>query len=308
MLPQLVDSFDEPFGNATAVLASSLSRVTREHVKVVLTGDGADELFFGYPRYRGLALAARYRRISPLALRRLGAVLSRAIPESTSGRHSLRRAREFLATGAKPLVDAYGDWIGYFTPDLLGELLTAELQPEVPHATDFLHSLLHPNGRELDLNEISRAELESFLAYNVLEYADKMSMAHGLELRAPFVDHQLVDYVGSMPPELKLRGATTKWALRQALGPDLPPPVLQRAKRGLNPPLGAWLADGARPLVRELLSPEAVRERGLFEPAAVRALLRSQERGRRDRSLHIWALLVLELWFRRRVDHLELPL
>jgi asparagine synthase (glutamine-hydrolysing) len=158
----------------------------------------------------------------------------------------------------------------------------------------------------VDLNDISRVELQSFLAYNVLEYADKMSMAHSLELRAPFVDHELVEYVATMPAHLKLRGSTTKWALRQALGPDLPPPVLRRSKRGLNPPLGAWLAGGARPLVEELLSPEAIRSRGLFRPEAVARLLDEQQRGRRDRSLHIWALLVLELWFQRRVDSLEL--
>ncbi len=301
MLPRIVDSFDEPFGNATAALVWSLSEVTREHVKVVLTGDGADELFFGYPRYRGLALAGRYRHACPAPLRSVLAAASAVIPEGTSGRHTARRAREFLSTGAMSTADAYRAWIGYFSPAMLNELLVPELAPEALHVGSFLAGLL--DGKpDPDLNDISRVELQSFLPYNVLEYADKMSMAHGLELRAPYVDHHLVEYVGTLPVEMKIRGATTKWGLRQALAPELPPQVLGRAKRGLNPPLGAWLATGAKPLIDELLSPGAVRRRGLFRPDAVVRLLEAQRRGRRDLSLHVWALLVLELWFRRRVD------
>jgi len=300
-LPSIVDGFDEPFGNATAVLTHSLAAATREHVKVVLTGDGADELFFGYPRYRGLALAERYGALPLGPIRRLLAAGARALPESTTGRHSLRRAREFLSAGGMSPRDAYLSWIGYFTPGLLERLVLPGLCDEAEHATRFLSDLIGANGR-LDLNEISRVELDSFLPYNVLEYADKMSMAHGLELRAPFVDHHLVEYVSTMPADLKLRNGTAKWALREALGNDLPEAVLRRPKRGLNPPLGAWLAGPAAPLVSELLSKDRIRRRGLFRPEAVDQLVQEQRRGRRDRSLHIWALLVLELWFQRRVD------
>jgi asparagine synthase (glutamine-hydrolysing) len=302
-LPSLVDSFDEPFGNATAVLVSALSEATREHVKVVLTGDGADELFFGYPRYRGLELFQRYKRWTPRALRELAARASTLVPEGKNGRHAFRRAREFLAAGPLDTAAAYKSWIGYFTPELLETLvLPGALESAAPeNVTAFMDGLL-AGSTEPDLNRISAVELQSFLPYNVLEYADKMSMAHSLELRAPFVDHTLVEYVATMPGHLKLRNGTTKWALRQALAPELPPAVLKRPKRGLNPPLGAWLSDGAAPLIRELLSPDAVRGRGLFRPDAVVRLMAEQESGRRDRSLHIWALLVLELWFRMRVD------
>jgi asparagine synthase (glutamine-hydrolysing) len=136
----------------------------------------------------------------------------------------------------------------------------------------------------------------------VLEYADKMSMAHGLELRAPFVDHLLVDYVASMPAQFKLKNGVSKWALRQAFSNELPSELLRRPKRGLNPPLGAWLAGPLKGAVQELLNPNVVASRGLLRPEGVARLLDEQKRGRRDRSLHIWSLLVLELWFQRRVD------
>jgi asparagine synthase (glutamine-hydrolysing) len=301
MLPSLVGSFDEPFGNATAVLVSSLAEATREHVKVVLTGDGADELFFGYPRYRGLDLLQRYRRWTPRSVRGFAARASALVPEDTNGRHEFRRAREFLAAGLLDVATAYKSWIGYFTPELLGELIKPDFMVNPSEVTALLDRLLG-GSTEPDLNDISEAELQSFLPYNVLEYADKMSMAHGLELRAPFVDHTLVEYVATMPSDVKLRHGTAKWALRQALGSDLPSAVLKRAKRGLNPPLSAWLSDGAAPLVSEMLSREMVRKRGLFNPDAVAHLLAEQRSGRRDRSLHIWGLLVLEMWFRARVD------
>jgi asparagine synthase (glutamine-hydrolysing) len=301
MLARIVDGFDEPFGNATAALTWALSAVTREHVKVALTGDGGDELFFGYPRYRGLQLLDRYRRVPVGPLKKLAAVASRAVPENTTGRHTGRRLREFLAAGTMSPQAAYASWIGYFTPEMLSALVVPELGLDVRRAAGFVHSLF--NGADtLDLNEVSRVELQSFLPYNVLEYADKMSMAHGLELRAPLVDHVLVDYVASIPAELKLRNGVAKWILREAFADKLPTPLLRRPKRGLNPPLGAWLAGPLRSAVQELLSPQAVRRRGLFRPEAVRRLLAEQAHGRRDRSLHIWSLMVLELWFQRRVD------
>lgn len=301
ILPQIVDGFDEPFGNATAALTRALAAVTRQHVKVALTGDGGDELFFGYPRYRGLQLADRYRRAPLGPLRTLAAAASHGLREGTSGRHTARRVREFLAAGSMAPKEAYASWIGYFTPDMLARLLVADAAARESHPRAFLDGLF--NGAEhLDLNKISRVELQSFLPYNVLEYADKMSMAHGLELRAPFVDHLLVDYVASIPSDFKLRNGISKWVLQQALAHDLPPDVLRRPKRGLNPPLGAWLAGPLASTIRDLLNPEAIRRRGLFRPEAVARLLEEQKRGRRDRSLHIWSLLVLEEWYRRRVD------
>ena len=304
LLRAIVQGFDEPFGNATAGLLWALSRETRAHVKVALTGDGADELLFGYPRYRGLELARRYRRL-PLSLRSALGGLSRAIPESNRGRHGFRRAREFLAAGTHAPIEAYADWIGYFTPDFLAGALAPPLGQAGSRAADPLIDLF--GGQYRDLNDLSRVELQSFLPYNVLAYADRMSMAHGLELRAPFVDHELVDYVATLPPHLKLRRGVTKYALREAFRAELPRATLRKPKRGLNPPLGAWLATSAAPMVRELLAPAVVRRRGILRPDAVERLLAEQNSGRRDRALEVWALLVLETWYRVHVDGSDVP-
>jgi asparagine synthase (glutamine-hydrolysing) len=299
-LPEIVRSFGDPFGNATAALVKSLSSVTREHVKVVLTGDGADELLFGYPRFRGIELLGRYQRLTPSLLRRLGAAAARAIPESTSGRHGRRRAREFATAGTRALPAAYSDWVSYFGSSELDSLLGPELRSAEARRPS-LEEVIEEETFA-DLNALSRVELRTFLPNNVLTYADRMSMAHSLELRAPFLDHELVEFVGTLPPSAKLRGGMSKWALREAMAPDLPAGAMNRPKRGLNPPLGAWLRDQAAPLVRELLGPEAVRRRGLLQPDAVARLITEQRRGFRDRSQHIWGLLVLELWCREVLE------
>ncbi len=301
MLPMVVDHFDEPFGNPTALLIAGLSRATRDHAKVALTGDGADELFLGYPRHRGIELQQRVHARVPGPVRRLMAAGGGRFRDRTDGRHTVRRMREFLEAADLPLAHAYDSWVSYFTPDMLADAVEPAHRLQAERAPEFLMDLFRDAGP--GLNGVSAVDLSSFLPYNVLHYADKMSMAHGLELRAPFVDHHLVEYVSTMPAALKLHNGTSKWALRQAMGGLLPEISLTKTKRGLNPPLTAWLA-GASDVVDDLLSDESVRARGLLRPEAVRALRHEYKAGIRDRALHVWALAVLELWFRRRIDTL----
>ena len=300
LLPEIVRHFDEPFGNPTALLVYELARLTRAHVKVALAGDGADELFAGYPRFRGITAAARYRRV-PRRVRALAAAGARALPESTSGRHSLRRAREFALAPFESLDDAYVSWITYFDParrrDLYSAALAERLRESAPPER-FLFELFDraPHG---DLvNRLSFVELQSFLPCNVLEYGDKMSMAHGLEVRAPFTDHRLVEYVVGLPGSEKLHRGRSKAILRRALESRLPERSLTKRKVGFNPPIGLWLRGELSKLVDSHLSRDVVESRGLFRPEAVESLVGELRGGRRDVSLHVWSLIVLEQWQR----------
>jgi asparagine synthase (glutamine-hydrolysing) len=300
LLPELVRHFDEPFGNPTALLVYELSRLTRQHVKVALAGDGADELFAGYPRYRGLAAAQWYRRV-PAPVRALAAAGARALPESTRGRHGLRRAREFALAPVESLDETYLSWITYFDPARRTELfapgLTERLR-ESPPPERFLQDLLARAPRNDLVNRLSYVELQSFLPCNVLEYGDRMSMAHGLEVRAPFTDHRLVERVFALPGSAKLQRGRSKALLRTAAESRLPQRPLAKRKVGFNPPMGLWLDRELRPLVASHLSREVVETRGLFRPAAVEQLVRDLRGGRRDVSLHVWSLVVLEQWQR----------
>jgi len=300
LLPEVVRHFDEPFGNPTALLVHELSRLTRQHVKVALTGDGADELLAGYPRFRGVAAAERYRRV-PRPVRALAAVGARALPESTSGHHGLRRAREFALAPLDSLDDAYISWITYFQPQVRERLFTpavAEQLRESAAPEQFLTTLFDRAPRDDLANRLSFVELQSFLPCNVLEYGDRMSMAHGLEVRAPFTDHRLVESVFALPGTDKLHRGTSKAVLRRAAAGHVPGRVLGKRKLGFNPPLGVWFRGDLAPLLESHLSREVVESRGLFRPERVEALVSELREGRRDVSLRVWALIVLEQWQR----------
>jgi asparagine synthase (glutamine-hydrolysing) len=303
-LAKIVWHFDQPFGNPTAVLMYMLSKLTREHVTVALAGDGGDELFGGYPRYAGAYLSGIPRALPAFIRHKILPAIGGWISDDSNGRHQFRRLREFLEDGGLPLIEMYLRWVGYFSEREKEALYIngSGMRQNGDNTGEFLRS--HYRAAEgLDpLDRLAYVDLKSFLCCNVLEYGDRMSMAHALELRAPFTDHKLVEFALQMPFSLKFRHGQQKWVLKRAMKPILPREVLRKRKLGLNPPLGAWLNSELQRLPNALLSEQALRKRGLFRPEAVKHLLETHASGRRDRSLHIWALVVLEIWFRMYVD------
>lgn len=289
-LDTMVRLFGEPFGNPTALLIHDLSRKAREHVTVALAGDGGDEVFAGYPRHHGGLLAERYRRTVPGALRGLAGFAARLIPESTSGRHSLRRAREFLSAGSLPAAEAYASWVEYFDPAERQAMMRLPRQPARPVAELYRAA---PSADPLDA--MQQTDLLSFLPGNLLAYGDAMSMAVALELRLPLIDHRLVETVGRMAPALRF--AQGKKTLLKAVARRLlPDSIVDRPKLGFNPPMGVWLGTDLKDLV-ERLTPARAAELGLeWQPIA--QILAEYRSRRRDHALKIWSLLVLDAWMR----------
>jgi len=307
LLPKMVGGFDEPFGNPTAFLVYLLSEFTRKHVTVALAGDGGDEVFGGYPRYKGASLSGLYKIIPGWLRRATLEPVAAFIPESSRGRHGLRRFKEFVQGGALSPEEMYCRWVTYYTEEMKAELYSREMADRmgdrVPY--EFLKGLFQEaRQRERDtlFDRITTVDMQSFLPCNLLAYTDRMSMAHGLEVRVPFTDHKLVEFVTRLSPTLRLRGMRDKYLLKKAVGDLLPDAVLRRKKLGFNPPMALWLKEDLHDLVRDCLSEEVVRRRGYFRPEAIRSLLYLHQSGRRDLSLHIWALLVLEVWHRMYID------
>jgi asparagine synthase (glutamine-hydrolysing) len=299
LLPRMVRHFDQPFGNPTALLVYELSRLTRERVKVALAGDGGDEVLLGYPRYAGLALA-RYYGATPLWVRTgIARAADLAIRDSARGMHSLRRAREFLTSAPFPLAKAYASWVAYVGADELRELL-GDGAPTEPWAP--LIARIAEGPPDDPPAAAARADLETFLPSNVLAYSDRMSMAHGLEVRVPFCDHVLVEYCAALPSSVRMRRGRFKALMKEAVSDLLPPAVKQRRKLGFNPPMAKWLREDLRDLAAEYLSPRVLQRRGIFQPRAVERLLAEHKSGRRDRSLQVWSLIVLEEWQRTYLD------
>jgi asparagine synthase (glutamine-hydrolysing) len=297
-LEAMVRGFDEPFGSPTALLSSALAKFTRGTVTVALAGDGGDELFGGYPRYRGMRIAEQLEGV-PESLFALGDRLVRG-REAAVARSYRRWARQFLAGARLPAADRYASWVGYTTAGERDALYTDELRARV-HAAGRVSPVRDHFAAPVRGDAVERAayaDLHGFLPENVLRGSDRMSMAHGLELRVPFCDHRLVELAMQIPSRHRLGMRATKLVLRRIGRKLLPKSILQRGKLGFNAPLGVWLRRDLDRLVGEWLAPDIVRTRGWFAPEKIAGYVHEHRTGQRDHALRLWSLIVLEQWAR----------
>ena len=300
VVPRIVRHHGEPFADPSAIPSFYLADMTRRHVTVALNGDGGDESFGGYERYRAVALARALERVPRPALG-LAARGARALP---SGRTEMRspafRAARFLETAALDPAARYGRLMELFPAALRRELwadeVLAQLGAPAP-AAELLGPPRAPGIRGLQL-----LDLETYLPGDLLVKADLASMAASLELRAPLLDHEVVELGLSLPDRLKASRTRGKLALRRAFAAELPPQVLDAPKRGFGVPIARWLREDLRELARDALLDDAARARGWFRPGAVERLLREHADGVVDHGARLWALLMLELWQRTHLD------
>jgi asparagine synthase (glutamine-hydrolysing) len=286
LLPRLVEAFDEPHGDEAALPQLLVSDAARSHVTVALAGDGGDESFAGYERYVAYGLAGRIPR--PLAA--AGAAALGALPAARrEPRSPLYRGRRLLDVAAAPRRLRYDRLMQVFSPEqrrrLWANEANAELGPLLPEPGPGLAGL-------------QLVDLETYLPGDLLVKADLASMSCSLELRAPLLDRRVVELGLALPDELKVRGRTGKWALRQAFAADLPPQVAARGKTGFGVPLERWFRED----LRELAESTLLNDRGLFRRTEVARLLREHVDRRADHGHRLWCLLLLELWLRRYVD------
>jgi len=295
LIDKLVWHHDGPFGDSSAVPTYLLSELTKKQVTVALNGDGGDEVFAGYLRLYGGALSERIPRAAFGAL----ASLLRLLPEPRDRKHPLRFAKRFAEAGRLPLLERYLRWNAYFT-DGLADLL----QPEVAAGLDravILESFRssYAAGGGSTLARLLQLNFETYLLDDLLVKMDRMSMAHGLEARSPFLDTAVVEFGASLPDRLRMRLGKGKILLRRAMRGILPDSILDRGKMGFGAPLGAWFRGELDGFVRErLLDPQSP----IYEylcPEPVTALVHRHGQAAADLSPQIWALLTLESWLRQ---------
>lgn len=297
ILPKLIWHLDEPFADSSLVLTYLVSKAASGEVKVALSGIGGDEAFGGYPRYLGAKLLPLYERL-PLPLR---AGLTRLIeqwPESMASPNIPGRIKRFLRSGLLPPDRRYLSWISFFSRDLLEQVLSQERGALLPSwDPGSLHlAYLHKDHTLDPLDAIFYLDIKTYLTDDLLMMADKMSMASSLELRVPFCDHRLLEFLAAIPADARIRGFRLKALLKKVMAPFLPREVLDRPKRGFTLPLASWLRGALKGLALELLSEERIRKRGYFRPEAIRWLLEQHVSGKRNLFDHLFALLVLEVW------------
>ncbi|MGH3109596.1 MAG: asparagine synthase (glutamine-hydrolyzing) [Gaiellaceae bacterium] len=294
LLPTVADVLDEPFADASVLPTYLLSRFTREHVTVALGGDGADELIAGYPTFSADRLASLY--VLPRGLNeRVVLPLVDRLPVSTANFSLDFKLKRFLRGAGAPPDLRHPLWLGSFSPAEQDALLTsAPAGPFESHRRAFAEA---PTTDRV--NRLVYLYAKTYLQDDILVKVDRASMACSLEVRAPFLDIDLAEFLGRVPSRLKLHRFDTKHLLKQALADDLPAGIARRKKKGFGVPVADWIKGELREAVQDELSAERLSRQGLFEPAAVERLLSEHLAGRRDNRKPIWTLFVFQLWHRR---------
>lgn len=298
LLPKIVWHYDQPFADSSAIPTYLVSRLSREHVTVALTGEGGDELFAGYERFTAARVAQIYGR-TPHFMQIALAHLVSAVPESTSYGSFVRRARRFLENAPLPLAQRYLGWISIFQNGLIAELLADGTKM---YPVDHFQSCF---ARVHDVDLISQllyVHAKTCLPGDLLVKTDRMSMANSLETRCPFLDQELIEFAASIPSDFKLKRFTTKYILKKALEGLVPREIIYRKKHGFGVPVGHWFRTDLKDYLQDtLLSPRSL-QRGYFKEESLRQLINEHLNGLRDHGLKLWALLTLEIWHRLYVD------
>ncbi len=294
-LEDLAWHLDEPFGDSSAIPTYMVSRLAAQSVKVVLSGDGGDELFAGYDKYAVEGRERRYRHLPGVARRAIGEV-SRRMPDGVRGKNYLRHI-------ALPDVDRYLDAITLFRRDRQLALLTPEANAligrEDPWAAERARLAAGPAHW---LSALQYSDLHGYLPLDILTKVDRMSMAHSIEARVPLLDHVLVEFAATIPPELQLNNGKRKDLFKRAMRGLVPEPILTRPKRGFAIPLGRWLRGHLAGFVSDLLLSRQSLDRGIFDPGQIRRLVARPERGQEDLDLQLWTVISVELWCRLFLD------
>ncbi len=303
LLTPIVRHFDEPFADSSAIPTYVVAQATSRHVKVALSGIGGDETFAGYPRYLGVRVSERYARL-PGWLRIAGNWgISKLFRETEASVNLGDWVRRFAHGAGEPMPDRYIGWTRFFRDADLARLVEPQVRTcwvsDVEAAQRDAYAK-HGHGDVID--GAFRIDLATYLPNDLLTMADRMSMAHSLELRAPFCDHRLIEESLAIPPAVKLPGFRLKGLLKQAFADVLPPEILNHRKQGFMIPLGRWLRTELREAMEDLLSAQRLRARGLFVSAAVDSLKNEHLSGARNHSDRLWALMMLELWMREYLD------
>jgi asparagine synthase (glutamine-hydrolysing) len=296
-LPKLAAVFGEPFADSSALPTHYLARETRRHVKVALSGDGGDELFGGYDRYRAMRMGERLVRlpaiVRSMAMSRLWNVAGGSHPKSRRA-----RVKRLLATIHDAPAKRYAGYVGLFDDQLLGELLGRP--PATDNALMTTFESFRTGGRDV-VRAALAVDRVTYLPQDLLTKVDRASMLHALEVRSPFMDPDVVTFAAGLTTDQLLRGGP-KRMLREAFAADLPDFVFIRRKMGFAVPLGDWFRGELRPMLRDHLFAADSFARQHFDMATVERLVEEHEQSRVDHSQRLYALLMLELW-----HHIQKP-
>jgi len=307
VLPKLIWHYNEPFGDSSCIPTYYLAKLAREHVTVALNGDGGDESFAGYDRYKA-GRASLWLGQVPKPLLRAGSRLAGRLDlSSANGRRGrYAKAKNYLETLSRypSLWERYARWINYFEEDEKETLYDADFKQEIKsiHSSELFRDRMRFGETLGTVDQLMRLDVATYLPEDLLIKMDVATMAHSLEARSPFLDHEVMEFAARLPESLKLNGWTSKYLLRKIASRLLPKEILSRPKMGFGVPIGRWFQNELKEYLYEvLLDPQALR-RGYFKKESLVHLLEEHTQKRKDHAFKLWALLNLELWHRMFID------
>lgn len=299
MIDELVWHFDEPFADSSALPTFMVSKMARDYVTVILSGDGGDELFAGYTRYVTDKRRGGLSKM-PRALREnLLKPLSESLPHGAKGKN-------YLYNASLDAVGRYIDSVSHFNAmrkkSLYSNEFLSNLNGDLGAGERKFRQFADQISTGNPLDKLLYLDSKTYLPSDILTKVDRMSMATSLEARVPLLDHKLIDYVMRIPADLKLKGLETKYIFRQAVRGIVPDQILDRPKQGFGVPIGDWINAQLRDRMRETLGAKRFVERGYFEGKYIETLLEEHSKNRRDHSHALWILFMLELWHQKFMD------
>ena len=303
-LPHLIYHLDEPLGDPAAINTYLICKAAKENgSKVLLSGMGADELFFGYRRQKALLWALKYRNI-PKSIKQIVSSGLQYIPVRIGNRgvKPVRWAKRFLSFANLPESDAYMRSYSYYDEDALNNLFVKDMSNEINRLYNDHRQVFHSLSDKSVINQMCYTDMHMFMQGLNLTYTDRASMAASVEVRVPFIDTHVAKLAMSIPGELKFRKQESKYILKKVAERYLPHDVVYRPKASFGAPIRSWISGDLREMVDDLLSEGNVNKRGIFNPIFVKDLINSDRNGSKDQAYQIYHLLTIELWYQQFVD------
>jgi asparagine synthase (glutamine-hydrolysing) len=304
ILPKLVWHYNEPFADSSAIPTYYVANLTKDFVKVVLTGDAGDENFAGYPRYLRSQWVAWFTNIPEKLRKDLLSNFLRMLSGFHRREKTLNRLADFAGSLSKNQARNYAEQIKIFNAEEREDIYTEDFKKFVmgTDPLDFLIYRFEQSETKNLIEQLLYVDMNSYLPEDLLVKVDIATMANSLEARVPFLDHKFMEFIASIPPRLKLKGSKTKFILKAAFKDFLPEAIFNRKKMGFGVPVSRWFRNELKDYVYGILLDSKSLNRGYFTPEGIRRLLEDHANQRNDNSAKIWALLILEIWFRVFMD------
>ncbi|PID56442.1 asparagine synthase (glutamine-hydrolyzing) [candidate division KSB3 bacterium] len=305
LVDRLVRNLDEPFGDFSIFPTYLVSKMAREHVTVVLSGDGGDELFAGYDTYIADRVARSCQKLPSILRKRAIPAFVNSIPPSPKKKGFANRAKRFVEGTMLSPDFMHTRWMTFLQDQEKRQLYTGALLDSFENGNSHKYILEYfqrSSSAETPLAQQGYVDIKTYMTDDILVKVDRMSMATSLETRVPFLDHHVMEYAATIPTRLKLKGLTTKYILKKAVNGLLPDKILTRGKEGFSIPIKNWLGHELRPLLLETLSEKRIAQRGYFQPAYVRQLVQEHLDGKENHSHRLWALMMFEIWHQHYID------